>query len=138
MSVKPILPCEEGPDRDLVGGVQHAGRDPAGEAGLAGQGQAAEGVRVGPLEFKPADCGQVESLDRGPAPGRPVEGEGDRNPHVGVTEVGQRRPVTQVDQRVDDRLRVDHHVDPFVVDGQTGDEPRSSRSPCSSALPSRS
>ena len=35
----------------------------------------------------------------------------DRQPHVGHTELGDDRPVGQLDQRVDDRLRMHDHVD---------------------------
>ena len=42
-----------------------------------------------------------------------VERVGDRHPHVRVPEVRERRAVVQVDQRVNDRLRVDDDVDPL-------------------------
>ena len=40
--------------------------------------------------------------------------EGDRHPHVGVAEVGQRGAVVELDQRVDQRLGVHHHLDAVV------------------------
>ena len=67
-----------------------------------------------------------------------VQRVGDRHAHVGVAEVRERGAVVQVDERVDDRLRVHDDVDPLVRRRRTGGGPRSARGPCSSASPSRS
>ena len=47
-----------------------------------------------------------------------VQGVGDRHPHVGKPEVGELGAVVELDQRVDDRLRVDDDVDPLVGDAE--------------------
>ena len=87
---------EERVDRDLVGGVQHARRGPAGRRGLPGKPQAREGVAVDGLEGQAAERDQVERGDRQRRPVGVVQGVGDRDAHVGIAEVGERRPVAEV------------------------------------------
>ena len=112
------LPVEEGGDGDLVGGVEHAGRGAAGLAGLEGQAQAGEGLEVGRLEGQLADRGEVELRHVDVGALRVVQRVGDRHPHVGIAEVGERGAVVELDQRVDQRLRVDDDVDPLVGHGE--------------------
>ena len=45
-----------------------------------------------------------------------VERIGDRHPHVGNAEMGQRSAVVQVDERVDDRLWMHRDLDPLVAE----------------------
>ena len=49
---------------------------------------------------------------------RVVQRVGDRHAHVRIAQVGERGAVVQVHHRVDDRLRVHHHVDPVVGDAE--------------------
>ena len=98
----------------LVGGVQHAGRGAARLGGLAGEPQAGERLRVRGLEGQLAELDEVERPDRHVDALRIVQGVGDRNPHVGVAEVGERGAVVQVHEGVHDRLRVDHDVEALV------------------------
>ena len=109
---------EERGDGDLVGRVEHAGRHAAGRARLPRQPQAGERVGVGLLERQRADRREVEVLDRQIDPIGAVERVGDRHPHVGVAEMGEGRAVDEVDQRVDQRLRVDDDVDAVVGDAE--------------------
>jgi hypothetical protein len=105
---------QERVDGDLVGRVEDARRGAAGQRRRAAQAQAREGLVVDGLEGQPADLGEVQ------APGRQrhdlgvVQGVGDRDAHVGQTEVRELRAVGCLDQRVDDRLRVHHDVDALV------------------------
>ena len=47
-----------------------------------------------------------------------VKRVGDRDAHVGIAQVRERRAVVQVHDRVDDRLRMHDHVDPLVRDAE--------------------
>ncbi len=61
-------------------------------------------------------CAVVQSSGT-PDPGdavRPVEAEGDRQPHVGRRRLGDRRSVDELDHRVDDRLRMHDDLDAVV------------------------
>ncbi len=87
------------------------GAVPPARAGVVRQAQAREVVVVGPLERQLPQLGEVERRDGHVRPLGVVEGVGDRYPHVREAEVGEARAVVQVDQRVDERLRVDEHVD---------------------------
>ncbi len=112
------LAVEEGGHRDLVGGVEDAGRRPPGPAGLDREPQAGEGLQVRLLEGQLADRRQVEPRHVDVGALRVVQRVGDRHPHVGVAEVGQGGAVVEVDQRVDDRLRVDDDLDPLEGDAE--------------------
>ena len=88
---------------------------PPADAGLTRQPQAGERIGVRLLERRATPsaarsrCSTGRSIRSGS-----VEGVGDRHPHVRVAEMGQGRAVDEVDQRVDQRLRVDDDVDPLV------------------------
>ena len=69
---------------------------------------------------------------------RVAERVADRQAHVGQAELGDRRPVGELDHRVDHRLRMDDHLDLVVRRRRTARAPRSPRGPCSSACSSRS
>ncbi len=109
---------EEGRDRDLVGRVQRAWRRAAGHAGLAGEPQAGEELDVGLLEVEVAGRGEVEPGHRDVRPLGEVQRVGDRHPHVGQAQVGELGAVVELDERVDDRLRVDDDVDAVVADAE--------------------
>ena len=114
MPVKPQPAVEEGVDGDLVGGVERARRGAAGERGLAGEPQARERVQVGRLEVQPAELDQVERRDRQVGAVRVVQRVADRDPHVRIAHVRLRGAVAELDERVDDRLRVHDDVDAVV------------------------
>ena len=128
-----ISPVEECVHGDLVGRVQDARRGPAGGGGLAGEREAGERVGVRRLEGERAQLREVERRHGHVGALGVVQGVGDRHAHVRIAHVRQRRAVVQVDQRVDDRLRVHDHVDPVVRRRRRGGAPRSARGPCSSA-----
>ena len=109
---------EEGGDGYLVGGIEDGRRGAAGLPRLERQAQADEGVRVGLLEGQRTDRREVETRHVDRHPFGEVQRVGDRHPHVGVTQVREGRAVDQVDHRVDQRLRVDDDVDPFVGDAE--------------------
>ena len=88
--------------RHLVGGVQDAGRGAAGHGRVAGQAQAGEGVRVRRLEAERAQLHEVEMGHGHVGALGMVERVGDRNAHVGIPEVRERRSVVQVDHGVHD------------------------------------
>ena len=111
-------PVEERRDGDLVGGVEHARRGSAGPAGLARQAQAREGLLVGRLEGQLSDRREVEPRHVDVGAVGMVKRVGDRHPHVGMAEVGERGPVVEAHHRVDDRLRVDDDVDALVGDAE--------------------
>ena len=108
--------AEEGRDRDLVRGVQRARCGPPRLAGLAREPQAGECLEVGGLELEPAGLGEVETRHGDVGALGEVQGEGDRHPHVGQPQVRELGAVVELDQRVDDRLRMDDDGDPLIVD----------------------
>ena len=61
-----------------------------------------------------------------------------RQAHVGDAQLRDHRAVDQLHHRVDDRLRVHHHVDLIGATRRTASAPRSPRGLCSSASPNRS
>ena len=100
--------------RDLVGGVEHAGRRAARLRRLARQPQAGERLGVRRLERERADLREVERRHGHVDAIGMVQRVGDRHPHVGVPEVRERGAVAEPDERVHDRLRVHDDVDPVV------------------------
>ncbi len=100
--------------RHLVGGVEHARRGAARHGRLTGQAQAREGLLVGSLELQRSHRREVERGHRDVGTHGMVQGVGDRHAHVGMPEVRERGAVVERDHAVDDRLRVDHHVDLLV------------------------
>jgi hypothetical protein len=53
-------PLQEGGDRDLVGGIEHAGGAGTGLEGLTGKAQTGETHGVGGLEIQAGELGEVE------------------------------------------------------------------------------
>ena len=112
--MKGILPSEEGGDRDLVGGVEHAGRGSARLAASRARRRQGTSPRSGASKVSSPSGGEVELGHGDVGPLGEVQRVGDRHPHVGIAQVGERGAVVEVDQRVDDRLRVDDDVDALV------------------------
>src|SRR6185437_16638971 len=107
---EPQAPGQEGVHGDLVGRVEHAWSRATRARRLARQAQARERVEVDRLEVQLADLSQVERGDRQIDALPAVQGVGDGYAHVRRAEVGQHRAVRQLDQPVDERLRVHDHV----------------------------
>ena len=115
------------------------GAVPPAIARLARQAQAGEGVLVGRLEVEAAHArpGRASPPARRRGRGGAARRRSARACR-GSPRCASDGAVVEVDQRVHDRLRVHHHVDPVVARPRTGGGPRSPRAPCSSAWPSRS
>ena len=113
MSRKPMRPSRNALHRLLVRGVVRAGVGPAALAGLAGEGKHAERLLVG-LEELERPGGQVERRHRR----RRSLGIGqrvrDRDAHVGIAEMRDRRAVAEAHEPVHDRGRVHHDLDAVV------------------------
>ena len=102
-------------DRDFVGGVElRRARAALGNC-RAAQGGRGETLLVGRLEVEPRETGKVERRAWRRHPLRPGERAGDRDAHVGRSELCERRTVDELDQAVDDRLRVDENLDAVDV-----------------------
>ena len=111
-------PVQEGLHRDLVGGAEPGRGRAAAAAGLVGQVDAAEDGAVGRLEGQGLGPRPVESAEGRRGTVGPAEGVADGEAHVGLGQLGQRRPVAQLHHGVDDRLGVHHDLDPVVVDAE--------------------
>ena len=111
---EPQAPAEERVHGDLVGGVHRARRGAAGARGVAGDAHAAERLLVDGLERQAAELDQVERPDGDVDALGVVQRVGDRHAHVRVAEMRERGAVAQLDQAVDDRLRVHDDVDLLV------------------------
>ena len=88
----------------------HGAVPPAIPASRARRRQANVSVSTGSNVSAP-ELGEIERPDRNVDALGVVQAVGDRHPHVRIAEMGQRRAVAQLDQAVDDRLRVHDHVD---------------------------
>ena len=106
---------EERLDGDLVGGVVGARIGAAPHAGLARERKHPEGLEVGLVELEGAE---LERRDRRRGALGVGERVGDRDAHVRVPEVRDRGAVAEPDHPVDDRRRVDDHLDAVVRDGE--------------------
>jgi len=87
----------------------------AGAAGRVGQLHAGVFGGVGLAEAELPHLGEVEAPPGGLQPLGPAEAIEDRQLHVGPAQLRQHRGIRQLHHRVDDRLRVHHHVDVRVV-----------------------
>ena len=103
--------------RDLVGRVVDRGEDAARSAGAGSPARAAGTPRRRPA--RTATTGRRSSRPAAAAsahPVRPAERQADRQPHVGRRHLRDRRPVVELDHRVDHRLRVHDDLDVVVRD----------------------
>ena len=105
---------KEGGHADLIGRVHRRRRAAAGAQGARARWRRA-GKRISSGASKVSwPMAARSSVGAGQAqPVRPGPGAGDRRAHVRRPELGQGRAVGVLDQAVDDRLRVDQHVDPL-------------------------
>ena len=98
-------------DRHFVGRVQDNGRDSPCSQRAVGQGQAWESGHVGSVELQRRGRRQIENRERR----APSIGIGqrvlNRQLHVGDAQLGDHRPIRQLDHRMHDRLRVHEHID---------------------------
>src|SRR5438270_1502616 len=86
--------------RDLVGGVQPRWRGSSRLSGLVGEVEAWEGADVRRLEVETPGLGPVERTEGDAAAVRIRQGVADGKPHVRVRELGNRRPVGELNHRV--------------------------------------
>ena len=108
-------------DRHLVRRIQYGGCPAARPQGLARQAQRGEAHRVGRRRSRAVpSADEVEPRHRGRHALRPGQRMGDRRAHVRRAELGQHRAVRILHQAVDDRLRVDQHLDPVFAAARTG------------------
>ena len=105
---------EEGGDGDLVGGVEGARVRAALLPGPAREREQRERLQVGRLELEHEALREVERGHRSRGALGIGQGEGDRDAHVRVAEVRERGAVAEADERVDDRRRLQHDLDPLV------------------------
>ena len=94
--------------RHLVGGVQYGrcAHRPARKARRASCRAGKRSGSGGSKSSRPSGA-QVELGAPVAEPAGPAQGVGDRDAHVGRAQLGQHRAVAEVDQAVNDRLRVD-------------------------------
>ena len=107
---------EEPGDGDLVGGDQRGRGTRPQAAGLAGDPERREARLVGRPEVEPAGCDEVGWRGRRWPPVGIGQRVLDRKSHVRGAQLGLEGAVDEPDGRVDDALRVDHHLDRVVVD----------------------
>ena len=110
--------------------LKTAGRQPPGPAGLPWPARPPGTPRRPAAELQV--CARVQSTGRRGVrhPVRPAQRQRDRQPHVRRAGLRERRPVDELDHRVDHRLRVHHHLDVVVRRRRTAGAPRSPRDPC--------
>ncbi len=107
-------PVEEGGDGDLVGRVEHARVRPPALTGAEREPQHRERLEIGRFELERETSGEVERLDRRGGALGIRKSERDRDAHVRIAEMRERRAVPEADERVDDRARMDDNLDPVV------------------------
>ena len=107
---------QERVDADLVGGVVGGRGGAAGRPRLAGDADGGERLLVQRLEGPGVGGGPVDRRGGAGDPVRPAQRERDRDPHVGRAGLRDRRPVGELDHRVDHRLPVHHHLDRVEAD----------------------
>ena len=103
---------------DLVGGVQPSRGASPRPSRLVGERQAGEGGKVRRLEIQAPEGGEVERTVGLAEPVRVTERVTDGETHVGEGELGNRRPVAELDHRVHRRLGVYDDLDVLVVDAE--------------------
>ena len=116
MSVNRIRPVEERLDALLVGRVVDRRVGPAGLPDPLGQADGGERLVVEREELPGGRPRPVDRVRCSGYPLRPGQTERDGQLHVRRRGLGQRGPVDELDHGVDDRLRVDHDVDPLEGD----------------------
>ena len=114
MPRKPRRPLRNACTATSLAALRTHGAVPPARAAREGEAQARERVEVGRLEGQRAHLGEVEHRHRHVDALGVVQRVGDRDAHVGMAQVRQRRAVAQRDERVDDRLRVHDDVDAVV------------------------
>ena len=109
---------QEGRHGHLVGRVQPRRSGLPRPAGRVGEPEAREGLEVRRLEVEAPDLGPVDRPERRADPLGVGQRVGDREAHVGHRQLGDGGAVGELHHRVDDRLGVDHDLDPVVVHGE--------------------
>src|SRR4249920_737448 len=89
------LPVQEGRHGHFVGGVEHARVGTASLAGLSRQREQRERLEIRGLELQHQPLREIERRDGRCGPLRVREREGDRDAHVGVTEMRERGAVAK-------------------------------------------
>ena len=107
---------EEPGDGDLIGGDERGRRALPDATRLAGDPQRGEARLVGGPELEPPGGREIDGDRRRRAPVGIGQGVLDRKPHVGGAQLGLQGAVDEANGRVDDALRVDHHLDRSVGD----------------------
>ena len=102
---------DEFADGDLIGRIEHGWRRAAGLQGAPRQSKRRKPDQIGRLEGQFAHLCQIEPGRRPIDALRPRQTMGDRNAHIGRTELGHHRAIAEFDQPVDHRLRMDQNVD---------------------------
>ena len=102
---------QEGVDRHLVGGVQHAAGSPAGVQRLVGQAEGRELVRVRVFKGQLGKGGEVREGNAAVHPLRVGHRVEDGHPHVRHAQLGQDGPVLKAHHGMDDALGMDDHLD---------------------------
>jgi len=109
MSRKPVLPAKEVLDGDLVGGRKNCRVGSAPPPGLHCELQAGKPIRIGLTEGERSNGRQVEGGGRRQRHAfRVCEGALDRETHVGHPQLSLYASIAELDERVDDRLAVEH------------------------------
>ena len=133
ISRKPIRRSRKAATADLVGRVHRRRRAAAGVQRRRGPG-AAPGSAPRPAPRRSAGpTAARSSLGAGQGAGRARRRRRRSACACPAAQLGQGRAVGVFHQAVDDRLRMDQHVDPVRPAWRTGRRPRSSPGPCSSS-----
>ena len=128
---KPIRPAMNASSAISLAAVQHGALQAAAFHGAVAQGGSPESAPR-PAPRNPAGRAWRNRAARHRSVGRVGIGQriADGGAHVGAAELGKHRTVGIADHRMDDRLRMDDHLDLVRAGGRRGAWPRSSPAPC--------
>ena len=111
-------PPEKGLDCDLVGGAESRRSAAAGPARRIGEAEARESLEIRGLEGERPEAGPIDGTEGLVEPVRRAERQTDREPHVGLRQLGDGRAVRELDHPVHDGLGVHDDVDTVEVDAE--------------------
>ena len=91
--------------------LRTVGAAPPAASARRASASAGKRIEIGLFEGQRRDAGEIEPRRRRPHAHRPGQAMRDRNAHVRRAKLGDDRAVAELDQAVDDRLRVNDHIE---------------------------